>query len=324
MPGIEAVKLEASVLGDQGNLDRLYKALANTKIQDAQASYPSDREMILDKIDGTVGFDILNKWVNGFLRDWFHSIVRGALEAVALDQTSASPDAKEVTDRLTKMAEFFYRNRELQEAIELLTKVATIRELSLGSDHPETAKSYNNIGLVLSKKGDFKMALQHHRKAIAILEQVHGSDNVDMAYSYAAAGNALYNMRNYVEALDLHHKALAIREALLGSTDPSTASSRMHIGMLLGRQGRYSEALVSLGEARDVYESRLGRDNPQTATLYQRIGDVLLAKGNEGGALLEYQRALAIREVVLDQNHPDLVESVQTVKALKNSRRGDT
>ena len=58
-----------------------------------------------------------------------------------------------------------------------------------GSDHPDVAASFNNIGAVYAGKGDFETALVQFQKALEIRTRVFGSDHPDVATSYNNIGN---------------------------------------------------------------------------------------------------------------------------------------
>jgi len=49
----------------------------------------------------------------------------------------------------------------------------TIREARLGPDHPDVARSLDNLGIVLRRLGDLDAAADAHRRALTIRE--HGS-----------------------------------------------------------------------------------------------------------------------------------------------------
>ncbi len=55
--------------------------------------------------------------------------------------------------------------------------IADIRIRVFGSDHPDVAASFNNIGAVYDKKGDLENALVQHQKALEIRTRVFGSDH---------------------------------------------------------------------------------------------------------------------------------------------------
>jgi hypothetical protein len=56
--------------GDVGDINNLFKVLAATKIQNAEASAPEDLDQILKLVEDTVGYTKLNHSVNELIRKW--------------------------------------------------------------------------------------------------------------------------------------------------------------------------------------------------------------------------------------------------------------
>jgi tetratricopeptide (TPR) repeat protein len=50
----------------------------------------------------------------------------------------------------------------------------------LGTEHPDTAKSYNNIGLVYSAQGEYGEAERHYNKVLAIYTRVFDESHPDV------------------------------------------------------------------------------------------------------------------------------------------------
>ena len=69
-------------------------------------------------------------------------------------------------------------HHQYEEALEMQTKSLEIRTRIYGGDnHPDVARSFNNIGIVYDKKGDLENALVQHQKALEIRTRVFGSDH---------------------------------------------------------------------------------------------------------------------------------------------------
>ncbi len=64
----------------------------------------------------------------------------------------------------------YYGKGEFEKALEYHLKSLKIRELYLGTDHPETAMSYTNIGMVYFSQADLDKSLEFLRKALTIFE----------------------------------------------------------------------------------------------------------------------------------------------------------
>jgi len=54
----------------------------------------------------------------------------------------------------------------------------------LGPQHPNVARSYNNLGNVFGDEGDLKKAKEYHERALAIRQQTLGPQHPDVATSY--------------------------------------------------------------------------------------------------------------------------------------------
>ena len=61
--------------------------------------------------------------------------------------------------------------------MEYYFKALVIREKALGVEHPDTAASYNRIGVIYAKQGDYEKALEYFQKSLAIYEKVLGSEH---------------------------------------------------------------------------------------------------------------------------------------------------
>ena len=59
--------------------------------------------------------------------------------------------------------------------------VLSVLSKIVGPNHVDVALSYNNIGLVYSKKGDLYQALDYYQRALEIKEKQLGPNHVDVA-----------------------------------------------------------------------------------------------------------------------------------------------
>ena len=101
-------------------------------------------------------------------------------------------------------------------------KALAIIEKVLGTEHPNTASSYNNIGLVYNEKGDYGKALEYYFKDLAISEKVLGTEHPDTATSYNNIGWVYREKGNYAIALEYYTKAYQIWKNKFGDDHPDT------------------------------------------------------------------------------------------------------
>jgi len=144
---------------------------------------------------------------------------------------------------LHNTADIYCEQSAYDRALEWFQRALEIKEKILGSEHPDTAISYNNIGRAYSKHGAYDKALEWYLKALKIREKVLGTEHPDAAASYNNIGFIYDSQGAYDRALEWYLKALEINEKVLGPEHPSTATSYNNIGFFYSRQGAYDKAL---------------------------------------------------------------------------------
>ncbi len=201
-------------------------------------------------------------------------------------------------------------------ALPYYERALAISEQVLGPDHPDTARSLNNLGGLLQAQGDYAGARPYYERALAIREQVLGPEHPDTASSLNNLGFLLARLGDYEAALPYYERALAIYEKALGPEHPDTASSLNNLGFLLARLGDYEAALPYYERALAIYEKMLGPEHPDTASSLNNLGFLLATLGDYEAARPYYERALAIREQVLGPEHPDTATSLNNLAVL--------
>ena len=207
---------------------------------------------------------------------------------------------------LSKYTDFLYKYAKYDKALELEKQILQIRKKLYGLEHPDTAESYNDIGVICCCKSDYNRALDYFFKALAIQEKVLGLDHPDTARTYSNVGQVFYYKKsNDDRVLKYHFKALVIREKILGFEHPDTAISYNNIGNVYTNKEDYDTALKYHFKALVIREKVLGLEHSDTAVSYNNVGAVYNENGDYENALKYYLKALAISEKVLGLEHPD-------------------
>jgi tetratricopeptide (TPR) repeat protein len=201
---------------------------------------------------------------------------------------------------------------QYKEAEPLYKRALDIREKVLGPDHPDTARSLNNLASLYSSQGQYKEAEPLNRRALKINEKALGPDHPDTATSLNNLA-ALYGCQGkYREAEPLYKRALDIRERAVGPNHPDTALGLNNLASLYSSQGRYTEAERLLHRALEINEKALGPDHPGGAPTLNNLAEVYRYQGHYKEAEPLSRRALDIREKAFGPDHPD------TAMALNN------
>ena len=232
---------------------------------------------------------------------------------VQVDFSWPEPKLLSLAIALMNQGEELEDQARYQDALFVYEKALAIREKVLGDYHPDTATTYNNLGILYKNIGEYDKALDYYLKALAIKEKVLGTDHPYTAQTYNNLGVLYDNMGEYDKALDYYLKALAVREKALGTDHPDTAVTYHNLGNLYAYMGEYVKALDYYLKALAISEKTLGTDHPYTATTYNNLDCLYYAIGKYRKALEYQEKALAIREKVLGPRHPDTILSYRNI-----------
>jgi CHAT domain-containing protein/tetratricopeptide (TPR) repeat protein len=192
-----------------------------------------------------------------------------------------------------------------QKALDIYRKV-------LGEEHPDTARSYNNLAETLRAQGQPAAAAPVYQKALDIYRKVLGEEHRDTALSYNNLARNLNDQGQFAAAAPLFQKALDIRRKVLGEEHPDTAISYNNLAYNLKAQGQYAAAAPLFHKALDINRKVLGEEHPETATCWDNLARNIDAwardwnlQGQYASMAPVYQKALDIRRKVLGEEHPD-------------------
>ncbi|WP_333803344.1 tetratricopeptide repeat protein, partial [Sulfurospirillum sp.] len=143
------------------------------------------------------------------------------------------------------------------KALEWYEKALKIREKVLGSNHPDSATTYNNIAGVYHSKGIYDKALKWYEKALEIREKVLGLNHPSTATTYNEIARVYHSKGIYDKALEWYEKALEINEKVLGSNHPDTATTYNNIALVYHSKGIYDKALEGYDKALEGYDKAL-------------------------------------------------------------------
>ncbi len=202
----------------------------------------------------------------------------------------------------------------------LATRLLKTREHILGPEHPDTLSSLNNLGVLLSDKGDYDGAEACYRRALAGREKALGPEHPDTLSSIGNLGVLLWETGNYEGAEEYYRRALTGQNKVLGPDHPDTLSSLNNLGVLLKKKGDYEEAEAYYRLVLDARENALGPEHPDTLSSLNNLGVLLKDKGDYDGAEVYYRQALAGREKALGPEHPDTLSSLNNLGFLLKNK----
>lgn len=208
------------------------------------------------------------------------------------------------------------------EGLHLIMQALTMREATLGPDHPDTATSLTLLGLTYQFQGAFVAARPLLERALAIHERTLGPDHAETATACNNLGYLLMHLDDHAGACAYLRRALLLRRRIFGLRDARTARTLSNLGYVLRQGGAYIAARRYLKLALAIRAQVLPPHHPATAQTLNNLGEVFFVTGDYGAARRYHERALAMRDAVFGANHVHAAESMRNL-ALVLRAEGD-
>ncbi|MDM7952924.1 MAG: tetratricopeptide repeat protein [Cyanobium sp. CZS 25K] len=199
-------------------------------------------------------------------------------------------------------------------------QVLAWREKAQGPDHPDTAASLNNLGLLYIKERAFAKAEPLLLRALAIRTRILGPDHPFTALSLHNLAWLYDNQSSDAKAEALYLRALVIAEKALGPEHPGLALGLNNLGLLYSSQGDYAKAESLYLRALAIREKAMGSEHPDTATSLNNLAALYISQGAYAKAEPLLRRSLAIKQKVLGDDHPDTATSLNNLAALYDNQ----
>jgi tetratricopeptide (TPR) repeat protein len=167
------------------------------------------------------------------------------------------------------------------EVIRLGVPLAADCERVLGTDHPGTLTSRNNLASAYRSAGRLGEAIPLYEQTLTDTERVLGTDHPgtltcrnNLASAYRSAGRLR-------EAIPLYEQTLTDRQRVLGTDHPDTLTSRNNLASAYQAAGRLGEAIPLYEQTLTDCERVLG-DQPLTRTVRANLSDAVSTRDAPG------------------------------------------
>ena len=193
---------------------------------------------------------------------------------------------------LSDYANFLYDYSLYYDSETIYERAISLAEELYGTEHANTATSYNKIGMVYYNQDKYKKALDYFGRALKIREKTPKQYYPEIATTYNNIGAIYRKQGKYDMALEFFDKALEIQKKNLDSNRLRIAESYNNKGVAFRYQSFFKESLDCHLMALEIREDILGTNHPETAISYSNIGTTYRYWGKYEKALEYYQLAL--------------------------------
>jgi CHAT domain-containing protein/tetratricopeptide (TPR) repeat protein len=190
----------------------------------------------------------------------------------------------------------------------------------LGTEHPDTLQSVNNLAALYQTQGRYAEAEPLFRRTLSVLERVFGAEHPNTLQSANNLAGLCVSQGRYGEAEALYRRTLAASERGLGAGHPQTLTSVSNLAGLYQVQGRYAEAESLHRRALTASERVLGTEHPDTLTCINNLAALYQAQGRYGAAEPLFRSAFTVSQRILGAEHPDTLTSANNLAAVYESQ----
>jgi class 3 adenylate cyclase/Flp pilus assembly protein TadD len=232
-------------------------------------------------------------------------------EEIALHYEKAGIENK-AADYYDRAGCWFKAKYEFHISNSYLNKALIIRENIQDTEHPDVARTLNNLAILYYNHGIYVEAELLFLRVLVIRKKVLEPEHSDTAMTLNCLAMLYHNQRLFDRAEPLYIKAHQIWEKLLGIEHNFTAASLNNLAGLYLDEGKFSEAKVLLFKANQIWNRVLGPDHPNTI---MSLINLAVLYGNQG-KYLEAEQLCA--DILNDSALLNKMEIPEIAKSLNN------
>lgn len=237
--------------------------------------------------------------------------VREVLRRAALQIDDAFPDQPLVAATLrTTIGNTFRALGDRVTAERHLSVALALRRDQLGTQHPDTLRSANNLTNLLADAGRYEEAEEQYRRTLAAQKRILGDEHPDTLASMNNLAAALQFQGKLKAARSLHRNVLAVSRRTLGEEHPDTLQSMHNLANVLGDQGKLDEAEELHRRVLEARRRILGEEHPETLASMRNLALVLGQARKLSEAEKYHRETLALERRVHGENHPKTLSSL--------------
>jgi len=185
-----------------------------------------------------------------------------------------------------------------------LTKSVTQASNLLGTDHPDTLSSRNNLAGAYCDAGRLDEAITLHEQTLTDYTRILGPHHPDTLLSRNNLASSYWHAGRLDEAITLYEQTLKDFENLLGPNHPDTLTTQDNLAITYRTAGRLSEALPLLEQTLTDRSCTLGPNHPDTLTTQANLAITYRTAGRLDEAITLLEQNLKDFENLLGPDNP--------------------
>jgi CHAT domain-containing protein len=151
------------------------------------------------------------------------------------------------------MGNVYSSQRQYINSLAYHQQALAIREKILGKQHPDVARSYNNIGITHQALKAYGKAISCHQQALTIRKQIYGAMHSDVASSYINLASAYMKLGLFSQAMEFNQQGLIILKQVYGEHHSYLGNTWNNMGENLYAQQQFSPAIEHYLKSLNAY-----------------------------------------------------------------------
>ncbi|CAF1300973.1 unnamed protein product [Rotaria sordida] len=181
-----------------------------------------------------------------------------------------------------------------------------IRALKISQDHsnyPMIAVSLGSIGIIYRIKGEYHRALDYQMRCLDMKEKYLPNEHREIARTSDHIATVFNDLGDFVNAMKYHQKSLKMNEKCLPIGHDSIGSSFNHLAHVLTNQGKYDEALDYYIASLKNKENVFPNGHISIVKILSKIGYIYYLKKDYNFAFDYLEKSMKMRENLFSDIH---------------------
>lgn len=295
--------LEKSGGTDNRNISHALVALGEVYIK--QAKYDKAEPLLIRAVDITERSFPNSHYLASALNTLANLYLEQVLREMKREGIEVEPD------KLTKIKVVTTRDLLCEKAEALYKRSLAVEQAATGPKSQPVARTYNNLGVLAAKRGNFTNAAKYYNQALAIFESESGKQE-DVSFALINLGEVYRKQHDYAAGEIALNRALAI----LDHGDkfpyhPNLAACLTDLASIYADQKKYTEAETFQLRALAVDEKMLGKTSPNLCNSFDNLAAFYAKSGRQKEAEAMLKKSMAIREKHIQTNPLALAISLE-------------
>mmetsp|Transcript_988 Transcript_988/g.1947 ORF Transcript_988/g.1947 Transcript_988/m.1947 type:complete len:296 (-) Transcript_988:33-920(-) len=222
----------------------------------------------------------------------------------------------------------YYKMDDMNGAMRSYVQALQVQRCYLGDEHPDTAATLHNIGIVHFKTGDYDEAFNCYSWAIRIIregmekdppyDKINPEDNITYAAMLSSIGVIHSKRKKHVVALRCFHQALEIQKSIFGEEHSEITKCYNNIGNAHFETSEFEEALKYYKLSADIQNHLKLKGSEGMTQTSLNIARVYAQQEKYLESIKMYKEVLKQQKADLGENHDAIGKTLKSMSIIYN------